>query len=103
MVSCKRGYTRSTRDKKRRCVKMINKLVCKRIRKEYNKVSRKCRIPCRKSQERVTRKDGRGTRCRQRCTKRQERGKRYCRVKCTSTQKRVRRSDKRGTRCVSRK
>lgn len=101
MKSCPNGYKVSNTDTHKRCIKIINRSVCSKMGKEYNSKTKKCRIACNGREERVNRKDRRGSRCRNRCTKDQERGKRYCRFRCKSTQKRVDRRDRRGTRCVN--
>ena len=79
---CKSGYVRSSTDKHKRCVKIINRSVCSKMNKEYASDTKKCRIPCKSNQHRVTRKDKRGTRCIMNCGKNQVRGKKYCRIKC---------------------
>ena len=89
--------------KKKRCVKIINRSVCNKANKEYSSQTKKCRKPCKNNQERITRKDKRGTRCRRICGTNQERGLKYCRNKCASNKHRVTRKDKRGTRCVLRR
>ncbi len=101
MKNCPNGYKISNTDIHKRCVKIINRSVCSKMGKEFNSKTRKCRIACTARQERINRKDGRGSRCRKLCGVNEERGKRYCRATCKSTQKRVRRRDRRGTRCVN--
>jgi len=101
MKTCEKGYHVSLNDTHRRCVKNINRSECNKIHKEFSSQTRKCRKPCKKNEERIIRKDGRGTRCRLICKPNQERGKRYCRVKCGINQKRVARRDKNGSRCVN--
>ena len=58
------------------------------MNKEYSSQTRKCRKPCKSNEEIIVRNDKRGTRCRQRCGVKQERGLRYCRKKCGSNQRR---------------
>ncbi len=101
MKFCQKGYHVSLGDVHRRCVKNINRSECNKIGKDFSSKTRKCRKPCKKNEERIIRKDGRGTRCRLTCKANQERGKRYCRNKCSVNQRRVTRKDKRGTRCVN--
>ena len=103
MPTCRKGYKNSSSDLKRRCVKIINRSVCSKMNKEYSSKTRKCRIKCRYNQERITRKDKRGTRCRRRCGANQERGLRYCRHKCRADQRRKTRKDGKGSRCVNNK
>lgn len=103
MKSCIKGYHVSLNDDKRRCVKIINRSVCNKMNKEYSSQTKKCRKPCKNNEDRIIRRDKRGTRCRRRCGLNQERGSRYCRKKCGSNQRRATRKDKRGTRCVLRR
>lgn len=100
MSNCQTGYRESLTDAKKRCVKIINRSVCNKMNKEYSSQTRKCRKPCKSNEERIVRNDKRGTRCRQRCGVKQERGPRYCRKKCGSNQRRKTRKDGRGSRCV---
>ena len=63
-VTCKNGYRRSTTDKKKRCIKIVNRSTCIKYKpkKEYNNKSNKCRIPCKNNQTRkvrINRKTGR--------------------------------------------
>jgi len=96
---CPPNKTISLRDKKKRCINIINRSICLKQNKEFNKTSKKCRIPCKNTEERIMRKDGRGSRCRLKCLNNQERGSKFCRYKCPSGFIRRNRLDNRGTRC----
>lgn len=103
MKSCKAGYVRSKTDTHKRCVRIMNASVCRRIGKFYNRKTNKCRKRCKHNQVRHRRSDNRGTLCKLNCKMYGlERGKRYCRKPCKVTQKRVNRADGRGSRCVNR-
>ena len=61
--ACPQGKTRSRKDKAKRCVKIVSRSVCNKIGKEFNSVSRRCRIKCKSNQVRQQTK-------RKRCIKR---------------------------------
>jgi hypothetical protein len=103
MKSCIKGYQVSLSDRKRRCVKIVNRTFCNKMNKEYSSQTKKCRKSCKNNEDRINRKDKRGTRCRRNCGVNQERGLKYCRNKCKSNQRRVTRKDRRGTRCILRR
>jgi hypothetical protein len=102
MRNCNQGYMQSKTDSHKRCVKIINRSVCSKKGKEFSSHTRKCRKACKINEDRIVRKDKRGTRCRLKCRSNQERGLKYCRKRCTSTQKRVFRLGHRGiSKCVN--
>lgn len=100
MKSCKKGYKVSLNDSHKRCIKIINRSVCSKLKKQYNTITKKCNLICKNNQILKLRKDKRGTRCIKKCGKNQERGTKFCRKKCKKSEKRVKRNDGRGTRCI---
>ena len=73
MRNCNQGYMQSKTDSHKRCVKIINRSVCSKKGKEFSSHTRKCRKACKINEDRIVRKDKRGTRCRLKCRSNQER------------------------------